>query len=394
MKKVSYLAAIFILTLATFLFVLSSCGGFSEEPKTDIPSKYDISWDSSKKFSLSDDASIVKFEKSSDAPLKVLQLTDIHYDDHNRSETRRNEVKNLIRKTVAETRPDIIAVTGDWTSNSYYLYDYEKAPNGKEYERNVKQDKQIEGLREQRSREIFDLIESLSVEYNAKWAPVFGNHDAEGDVSKYDYADIFAEYRNCLFKAGYSNIKGVGNYAVAVTRNGRLDSCLFFMDSHSAVDGATKYDFIGKSQIAWYEWAVNGFNKAYLSEGNSGSIASMMYVHIPLNEYKTGYKKALNSQNHLIGANREGVYHPYKNSGLFDSISKLKSTKAIFCGHDHDNNSSVIYKDVILSYGVQSGWCDEYATASQKGALLATLKNNGKVLISHVYYPLLSVDEL
>lgn len=57
--------------------------------------------------------SIVKFEKSSDAPLKVLQLTDIHYDDHNRSEKRRAEVKNLIRKTVAETRPDIIAVTGD-----------------------------------------------------------------------------------------------------------------------------------------------------------------------------------------------------------------------------------------------------------------------------------------
>lgn len=175
MKKVSYLAAIFIITLATFIFVLSSCGGPSEEPKTDVPSKYDISWDSSKKFSLSDDVSIVKFEKSSDAPLKVLQLTDIHYDDHNRSEKRRAEVKNLIRKTVAETRPDIIAVTGDWTSNSYYLYDHEKAPNGKEYERNVKQDKQIEGLREQRSREIFDLIESLSVEYNAKWAPVFGD---------------------------------------------------------------------------------------------------------------------------------------------------------------------------------------------------------------------------
>lgn len=395
MKTTLIMTVLFILILAVLIFGFTGCDNFAEKPKENVPQKYDNIWNGSDKFSIDDEVCVVKYEKTTDEPLKVLQLTDVHYDDHNKSEARREEVKNLIRKAVDETRPDIIALTGDWTSNSYYLYDYEKSPNGVDYERNVKQNQQIIGLREQRSREIFDLIESLCVKYGVKWAPIFGNHDAEGDVSKYDYADIFAEYDNCLFKAGYSNIKGVGNYVVAVTRNGRLEESLFFLDSHSALSvGSTKYDFIGKSQISWYEWAVNGLNDIYMSEGNDNIIPSMMYMHIPLHEYETGYKKALNSSAHLIGTNREGVFHPYKNSGLFSSITKLKSTKAVFAGHDHDNNSSVIYKDVILAYGVQSGWCDEYAQYSQKGALLAKLDKNGKVLVSHVYYPLLDISEL
>lgn len=89
---------------------------------------------------------------------------------------------------------DLIALTGDWC---YMSFDKKK-----------------------NCKAVFDLIDS----YGIPWAPIFGNHDAEVFLSKYDYADMFKEYENCLFDCGYSDIGGAGNYTVVFRDGEKTDS--------------------------------------------------------------------------------------------------------------------------------------------------------------------------
>lgn len=78
---------------------------------------------------------------------------------------------------------------------------------------------------------VFDLIDS----YGIPWAPIFGNHDAEVFLSKYDYADMFREYENCLFDCGYSDIGGAGNYTVVFRDGEKTVGAAVMVDTHSSV---------------------------------------------------------------------------------------------------------------------------------------------------------------
>lgn len=344
-------AVLALMVCATLIFSLSACD--PAEPQKEVPLKYVNEWNADMGF---DESECVQLEKREGAPLRVLQLTDVHFDDHN---DKKEGTLALIQAMIEQNNPDLITLTGDWVSTSSNMN------------------------REERSRAVFDTIEAYSI----PWAPVFGNHDAEGELSKYDFADIFAEYEHCVFKTGYSNLKGVGNYIIEIKENGKLVQAVFMLDSHSAVEkGSTKYDYIGKSQIAWYEWAVEGLNEIYRQdEGKLESVPSLAYFHIPLVEFKE-YKNAAGTENILIGANREGIASGYKNSGLFASLKKMKSTKGVFCGHDHDNNAAIVKDSIVLAYGVESGWCKDYATGSQKGALIADFYNDASLYITHSYF--------
>lgn len=285
-------------------------------------------------------------------PLRVLQLTDIHYDDNNNKKAGTLALlRDVISQAAADGGVDLIAVTGDWVSTS--------------------KDKK----RAQYTREVFDTIASFGIPF----APIFGNHDFEGEVDRYDYADIFAEYPDCLFRTGYSNIKGVGNYIVAVEVGGNLTQALFFIDTHRSKtkEDSAVYDCIGKDQIDWYRWSVDGLNEIYRAQGGArATIPSMMYTHIALNEFEDAYAQ---SDNVAFGVNGEDVYHGYKNSGMFDAIIEAGSTTAVMAGHDHANYATCLYKGVYLSYGLESGWCKGYAEDAPKGGSLQIFDCDGSV---------------
>lgn len=385
MKRYNIVIAIILLVIISLLCV--SCAS-NDEDKV-VPSEYLYEFNSDLEFDMNEKG-IVRYDKTDEGALKVMQLTDIHYDDHNSDPKRRKQVIDMLYNLILEQSPDIVVVTGDWTSNSFNLIEGEKEKYSSLYnislsESNKSSNGSIIGLREGRSREVFDTVESACKQVGAKWAIVFGNHDAEGDLSKYDYANILKEYENCMFDSGFSNIKGVGNYAIAVYRNDKLSQALFMIDSHQSIFyGSSKYDYIGTNQIDWYKWCVKGLNAEY-NKSNEGVIPSMAYMHIPLNEYKKAFKKAQGTQDYIIGGQKEGVFAPYKNTGLFKAMLDSKSTKAVFAGHDHDNNMAANYKGIILAYGVQSGWCDEYAASSPKGALMAYFGEDAQVTINHIY---------
>lgn len=89
-----------------------------------------------------------------DNEVNILQLTDIHYDASN---NRKEDTVKLIKQVIENSGADMIALTGDWC---YYT------PVGKK----------------EKCEEIFDINDS----YGIPRAPIFGNHDAEIFLSKYE----------------------------------------------------------------------------------------------------------------------------------------------------------------------------------------------------------------
>lgn len=311
-----------------------------------VPDKYKNNWDESLAFNTEDCREIFIPENEK---LRVLQLTDIHYDMNN---NRKEETLELIRNVINEANPHIIALTGDWTSQRSDTLSHAKT--------------------------VFDLIDS----FNIPWAPVFGNHDMEGDLKRYDYADIFQGYKNCLFKVGYTNIGGVGNYIINVFKDSRDNylTSIFMMDSNTSTRiNIQEYIGLDRKQVEWYKWAVKGLNKNFAKDGET--IPSLMYMHVPLNEYTE-----LAEDGHITGVNDEKCCVPEKNTGMFDAIKEAGSTKAVFCGHDHMNNAVYEYEGVLLGYGIESGWCKGYAEESKKGGTLVTFGDDNSIKIDEILY--------
>lgn len=316
-----------------------------------VPEKYIKKWQSTMPFEMNNCSTVVIPEGKE---LVVLQLTDIHYDFNN---NRKDDTLRLLDYVIEQSGADVITVTGDWTS-------------------------QTENT-EHHVRTVFNTINAHGI----PWAPVFGNHDMEGELSRYDYADIFAGYSDCLFKAGYSNIGGVGNYIVNIREgsiDGRLIQSLIMIDSNTSYSkGEARYRPIEKRQVEWYRWSIDGLNKIYReNNGAEAVIPTLAFFHIPLIEFEI----ANNVENIIYGKNDEKPCPPDKNTGLFEAIVDKQSTKAIFVGHDHANNAVAEYRGVKLAYGVQSGWCEGYADDNLKGGNLITFTKTGAVDIEHLVY--------
>ncbi len=206
---------------------------------------------------------------------------------------------------------------------------------------------------------------SFMDKFDIPWAPIMGNHE---DEKKQGYpcsvdlnwvADEFLKSDCCLFKKGPNNIGGVGNYVINITENGKIKESLIFMDSHAGriypeLNNEIKYDYLYDSQLDWYEWVVNG-NKA-LNGGEN--VESMVFMHIPLQEYDDAYNawEASGFDPEMgFGEKNEKCCPGYLNSGMFDLIKELGSTKYVFAAHDHLNNYSVNYEGIQLTYTTKTG---------------------------------------
>ena len=264
----------------------------------------------------------------------------------------------LIDKAIRDQQPDICVVTGDLTL-SIFTYDA--------------------------YRYFADFME----EREQYWTLTFGNHDSEFDCSKYALATLLSEYEHCLFSPGPSNVKGVSNFPINVYV-GESDVpaySLILMDSNMYPDGAEgdlatwAYDWIGEDQIAWYRWLVEGLKTV------NPDIQSTLFCHIPVAEMAEMYY-----QNELIGG-RElpdgidtsvfydasdvrgtvceedktsdvlvdegysiGIFYQGKNTGLYDAVRELGSTRAMFFGHDHLNTLRGYYGGIYLGYGLCCGY--------------------------------------
>ena len=333
---------------------------------------------------------------TTDGEFKILHLTDVHLGGGIFFSGSDKMAINAVAAMVSAEKPDLVVVTGDisfavpWTGtlDNSYAHGFFKR-----------------------------LMERLGV----YWTVTFGNHDSEAynyhnreAVAKM-YEDSMQEY--CLFSSGPDDIYGECNHVINVKNSkGIVTESLIMIDSNAYTEDDVfglgwDYDCIHDDQVAWYEGVIELYsaeNKAIWEKlpenerpedyGNTSSLKSLVFMHIPPTEVKDAYDEYVNN-NRQNTANTE-YFGGHDGEGgrivccsdmpdeLFESILALGSTEGLFYGHDHLNNFVLRYKGVKLSYGYSIDYAAYAGIASlgfQRGCTVITV-GDGEPEITHENY--------
>jgi hypothetical protein len=278
---------------------------------------------------------------TTDEDFVILQLTDIHIGAGTLSMQKDAWAIEAVEQLVTRVKPNLVVISGDVV---FSIPIYSTTNNQKQAEA------------------VAQLLDNLGV----YWTIAFGNHDSEKEVlakySREEVAKIVYENRSeyCLFQRGPTDIYGEGNTIINVENSaGLISQAIVLIDSNAYVSiNISVYDNIHQDQIDWYEQAITTLSSLNQNNGG-GAVKSIMYFHIPLKEYEDAYNEYAQNGYHdtadvqwIGGKKGEGVYHPQAEDAVFETILRLGSTQAVFCGHDHVNNYSLKYKGVTLAYGM------------------------------------------
>ncbi len=324
---------------------------------------------------------------TTDGDFKIMHITDIHIGGGFLSKTIDEKALNAVATMVTKEKPDLVIATGDisfpvpYTAGTFNNYSGAKA--------------------------FANLMESLGV----YWDVTFGNHDAEA----YSYFDREAvaefyeneEYKYCLFQSGPEDVDGYGNHIIEVKNSeGIITQAMVLIDSQAYVkDNIIEsikgtYDNIHPNQVEWYESEIKRMNAANEKiNQDTTPVKSLAFFHIPLvemddawNEFReNGYKDTDNFKysEGIIAETGRQVCCGYGEDDLFEKMLELGSTKAMFNGHDHVNNTTFEYKGIIFSYGYS---IDYFAYSgidklgSQRGCSMITCKPDSTFTIDKYNY--------
>lgn len=308
--------------------------------------------------------------KSEDDNFTIMQITDLHIGGGYASAMRDRETIKAIHKLADHTRPDFIVVTGDM---SYAILGYPGTNDNK------------------RAMDMtIAILEAIEIPYMV----CFGNHDTESFnyLKREDIANMFAsdELKYSLFKrqtGGDKDVFGEGNCVIKLKNsNGTINNGFIFLDSNDYKSDGVHinggYDVIHDDQINWYKEEVQKLNAPTLA-----------FFHIPLPEFQEAwslYEKGSSEVEYIQGYyGDESVCSASPNTGLFDLMVELGSTKGVFCGHDHTNTFALKYKGIVLSYSMS---LDRIAYPTiilsnwQRGANIITINADGTFDLDQVVY--------
>ncbi len=302
---------------------------------------------------------------TTDRDFRVMQLTDIHQGGGFLSREKDQKSLNAVAAMITKEKPDLVIVTGDIA----YPVPYQAGTFN-----NMSGAKQFAALMEQ---------------LGVYWTVNLGNHDSE-IYSYYDREKVSDFYENeewkyCLYQSGPEEtdgmaVDGYGNHIIKVKNSqGIITQAFVMMDSHAYTDGdylgiQWKYDNIHDNQVDWYKSEIiklsiandkviktlNAENEEDLIEKYT-PIKSLAFFHIPLVEARetwleleaNGFKDTESAKyiDGIIGETGKRIFCGVGEDGLFEMMSELGSTKAMFNGHDHYNNATFSKDGIIFSYG-------------------------------------------
>lgn len=290
-------------------------------------------------FSISVNASQAENEKlmfNSDGTFKIMQIADLQ--DNTSPVKQTNE---YLREVIADQQPDLLILTGDNISDSV-ARGFTKAHS------------------EQKVRKAIDSFMSLFEEIGIPVAVVFGNHDAEGLVSKEEQMAIYNEYDCCIAIDEGESLYGCGTYNLPVYSSDgkKVAYNLWLFDSNMYDEENGGYDHVHEDQIEWYVKTSNE-----LKAQNGGEpVPSMAFQHIIVNEIfdaltevekQKGAVKDDNGKYYVLSEGAKGSLRETPCPGTIDSLQFEKmveqgDVKAIFTGHDHKNDFEVPYNGIDI----------------------------------------------
>lgn len=271
-----------------------------------------------------------------DGDFKIMNATDLHLDE---DYDLNDKTYTMLVRQIRDEKPDLVIFTGDVILSKY---------------------QQIDAI------QFAEMMERIGV----YWAYAFGNHEAraEKEYFKYLIMKSLTDYPHCLTKFGAPSLFGYGNFVINIMKseNELLQSLVVFdsgrdiCEPHITNNNLPRdmcgYDYIKPSQIRWYTKEINGLKKEY------GNVQSMLYMHIPIPEYKEvfnenedGTYSPSGKAEILYGEQYESIGCSPYNSGLFKAM-KQNGSQAIFAGHDHVNDFAALYDGIWLVYNQCGGY--------------------------------------
>ncbi|WP_135555143.1 metallophosphoesterase family protein [Paenibacillus cymbidii] len=286
-----------------------------------------------------------KLQFRGDRTFTIVQFTDLHW---KRNHPANDKTKHLMNMVLRKEEPDLVVLTGDVIDSKHCCSDDPEAEAGRGG---------MDAL-----AEVVDVLEKRHV----PWAAVFGNHDAEFDVSKEQLMQVQERSPLCLTERGPAHLPGLGNYVLTIAGrdNERPAAALYLLDSLAyAPAPATGYDWIKPGQIRWYEE-----RSAALHAAHGATLPSLAFFHIPLQEYEAVWKHG-----DCRGKKQEEVNCGPVNSGLFASLLEQGGVMGTFVGHDHLNDYWGDWHGIRLTYGRITGYGTYPQSGKRRGARLIRL---------------------
>lgn len=316
-------------------------------------------WHRTDKFNPDDYPSIT----ARNGAVKVLALTDTHLEMtgiySNDRWTKHIPVKRgyyHIKKLVEAVKPDLIVLTGDVLTDPF-------------------------------SDIVFQNISDFLDTFNIPWTMVFGNHDGEWRASKKFFCNVMERSQNCIFRAGPTNLQGLGNSIVNFkTPDGKIFYSLILMDSGDGqkIDDSkiwysdmkldkTNRRFgtvrvgINDEQTAWYRWVVEG-----LCESCGETVETMLALHFAPKAFEYAARLGKFTRNEMpfeiagedcydapdrftkfdemdIKTLQEGYNDYSKNYPFYNEIKELGSTRHIITGHNHCYGYTVEFDGIAFT---------------------------------------------
>ena len=305
---------------------------------------------------------------------RILHLTDIHLGGSLFSSDKDLSALAACAAEIRWTRPDLVIVTGDLC-----------LPQG------------VSSLSFDNVAPIRQFASFMS-NLGVPWTFTYGNHDGE-PLAVLDNRGLDSLFRELailspdllLYPQCPTDSSGRSDRLLEiVNEDGGLRMALFLLDSGGCADGdLLSYDYVRDDQVERYRQEV-----MRLSAREGSLVPSLIFLHIPLTEYRTAwelYRRGSSDVSYFFGANRErpdGKVHCSEHpSALFDAVVELGSTQGIFCGHDHENNISLEYRGVRLTYGMSIDYLTYPGIAKrtvQRGGELIAIAEDGSWSVEQV----------
>ncbi len=288
--------------------------------------------------------SVAAFAKTSDeadthlqfdenGEFKIMQIADMQDGFPMKSIT-----KKLMRKAIETENPDLIVLTGDNINSS-------AGESALIYAASI--------------NEFMSIFE----EYGIPVAAVFGNHDAEGNISRAQQMEVYEKY-DCFIGCAGEDMGNYtcGTYYVPLYSSADAEDMVFnlwMIDSgdYNRENDLGGYAAVTKSQIEWYKAA-----EAELAAANGGEVVpSLMFQHIVVPEIFDALEPAdettgtctNGSKYYKLPEGAKGKLPEYPcppdyNNGQFDAFHDNGNVLGMFFGHDHHNTYEVEYKGIML----------------------------------------------
>ncbi len=257
-----------------------------------------------------------------DGKFKIVQFTDVHFKYNNPA----SDIALVrINQVLDEEKPDFVVFTGD------IVYS------------------------EPADKCMLEVLEQVS-KRNLPFVVIFGNHDNEHGKTREQLYDLIRSVPGCLMPDRGTAPSPDYTLTIKASSDNKNDAAvLYCLDSHSysQLKEVKGYAWLTLDQVNWYCRQ----SKEYTSHNGGNPLPALAFFHIPLPEFN---EAASDEDAILKGTRMEEACSPKLNTGMFAAMKEAGDVMGIFVGHDHDNDYSVMWKGILLSYGRFTGGNTEY----------------------------------